>query len=351
MIKRLFIVIGILLLSQGACAKVAVEATIDSIQIFVGAQAHVLLKVTSGNDARVELPPFKPMTEVLPNVELLAISTPDTSSFDGNRVVSQVFTFTSFDAGLYYLPPLPVKIDGKEYKSESLALKVLTIDVDTTKLDQFFPAKDVQKNPFSWDDWKPVLFLYLLLNALAALFLCAYIRLKSNKPIRFALKVVKKILPHQKALKVLQETPLSEDTKEYYTQLTDTLRRYIEERFGFRAMEMTSDEIITRLKESSDEESLNELVTLFRTADLVKFAKYSTMMNENDMNLVNAIDFIKKTKQEDQPVEQVVKPEISSADKRTITQRRVMKVIILISVILALAAAVYIGFELYDLLA
>ena len=334
-----------------ACAKVAVEATIDSIQIFVGQQTHVTLRVTTPYESQIELPPFKPMTEVLPKVELLNISQPDTSDFDGNRVVKQIFTFTSFDEGLYYLPPFPVKVDGKEQKSESLALKVLTIDVDTTKLDQFFPPKDVQDNPFSWDDWKNVILIYILLNILTALFLCAYIRFKSNKSIRFAIRVVKKILPHQKALKALEQTTLSDDTKEYYTHLTDTLRKYIEERFGFRAMEMTSDEIIARLKENSDEESLNELTTLFRTADLVKFAKYSTMMNENDMNLVNAIDFINSTKQEDMPTEEVVKPDVTKDDKKVINLRRAMGVVMWLVAVLGVAAIAFIIYELYDLLA
>ena len=91
---------------------------------------------------------------------------------------------------------------------------------------------------------------------------------------------------------------LREDVKQYYTELTDALRVYMEERFGFNAMEMTSDEIIAKLNEQPDKEWIGELSELFQMSDLVKFAKYKPHINENDMNLINAIDFINKTKVE-----------------------------------------------------
>ena len=136
----------------------------------------------------------------------------------------------------------------------------------------------------------------------------------------------------------------SENQKEYYTKLTDTLRRYIEERYGFSAMEMTSSEIIERLMQT-DQQSLDELRQLFMTADLVKFAKYSTMINENDANLVNAIDFINQTKQENQPTETVEKPQLSEADQRSQNERRVLKTVIWS---LAVVSVALFGFVLYN---
>ena len=146
----------------------------------------------------------------------------------------------------------------------------------------------------------------VLLLMLIAINYYFYLRLRDNKPIISHIKIVKRLLPHQKAMKEIERIKAdkmvtSENQKEYYTKLTDTLRRYIEERYGFSAMEMTSTEIIDRLMQT-DQQSLDELRQLL-TADLVKFAKYSTMINENDANLVNAIDFINQTKLENQPTE------------------------------------------------
>jgi CHASE3 domain sensor protein len=141
----------------------------------------------------------------------------------------------------------------------------------------------------------------------------------------------------------------SENPKEYYTKLTDTLRRYIEERYGFSAMEMTSSEIIDRLMQT-DQQSLDELRQLFMTADLVKFAKYSTMINENDANLVNAIDFINQTKQENQPTETVEKPQLSEADLRSQSERRVLKTVIWSLVAVSVALFGYVVYNVYQLL-
>ena len=93
--------------------------------------------------------------------------------------------------------------------------------------------------------------------------------------------------PHQQALKEIErikgdKTLRTADPKTYYTELTDVLRTYMEERFGFNAMEMTSSEIIDKLQEINDKESIKDLMYLFQTADLVKFAKHSPLMNEND---------------------------------------------------------------------
>lgn len=181
-----------------------------------------------------------------------------------------------------------------------------------------------------------------------------YLRLRDNKPIITHIKIVKRLLPHQKAMKEIEQIKAdkmvsSENQKEYYTKLTDTLRRYIEERYGFSAMEMTSSEIIDRLMQT-DQQSLDELRQLFMTADLVKFAKYSTMINENDANLVNAIDFINQTKQENQPTETVEKPQLSEADLRSQSERRVLKTVIWSLVAVSVALFGYVVYNVYQLL-
>lgn len=144
----------------------------------------------------------------------------------------------------------------------------------------------------------------------------------------------------------------SENPKEYYTRLTDTLRKYIEDRYGFNAMEMTSGEIIERLERALSDDAQTadtmkqELRQLFNTADLVKFAKYSTLINENDANLVSAIDFINQTKLENVPTEEAVKPELTEADQRTVKTRRILKAVIGIIVV---SSAVLLGIVCYGL--
>jgi hypothetical protein len=115
-------------------------------------------------------------------------------------------------------------------------------------------------------------------------------------------------------------------------------------------MEMTSSEIIEKLTATQDESALSELRHLFLTADLVKFAKYSTLINENDQNLVNAIEFINQTKLENVPVEEVVKPQLTEEDQRSQKARRVLKIAITIVSLVSALLFAYVLFTLYQLL-
>ena len=113
---------------------------------------------------------------------------------------------------------------------------------------------------------------------------------------------------------------------------------------------MTSSEIIDRLISTGDQQSLDELRQLFTTADLVKFAKYSTMINENDANLVSAIDFINQTKQENQPTEEVEKPQLTEADVRSQKERRVLKWVIWGVAVVVTALFGYVVYSVWQLL-
>ena len=315
--------------------------------MMIGEQATVTLTVQTADDAKVDWPTFQPRQMLVPGVEVL--NTQRTSDH------TMVITLTSFDGNLYHLPPFKVKINGKEQQSADLALKVVEVEVDTTQLNKFFPPKDVQDNPFLWSDWSLSFWLSVLLLVLIALCGYLYLRLRDNKPVISHIKIVKRLLPHQKAMKEIEQIKAdrmvaSENAKEYYTKLTDTLRKYIEERYGFSAMEMTSSEIIERLTAAGDQQSLDELRQLFTTADLVKFAKYSTMINENDANLVSAIDFINQTKLENQPVEEVQKPVLSEADQRSQKERRVLKIVIWGIVSVAVLLFCYIVYSVWQLL-
>ena len=141
-----------------------------------------------------------------------------------------------------------------------------------------------------------------------------------------------------------------EDSKEYYTQLTDTLRTYIKERYGFNATEMTSSEIIERLLQEQDETALAELRQLFTTADLVKFAKWTTLINENDANLVSAIDFINQTKIEVDPNAKPEPEEITIEEKQNRTRSIVMRTSMAVLAVASLALLVYIGWLVADLI-
>lgn len=332
-----------------------IEANVDSVAILVGEQTRLNLSVTAKEGSKVIFPKFKPSQYITPGVEVLE-QTGDTVDADNDmKKMTMHYTLTSFDEHLYAIPAMSVKVDGKTYKTNTLALKVITIPVDTVHPGKFFPPKDVQDNPFLWSEWSGMFWLSMLMILIIGAAMYMYIRLKQNKPIITHIKIVKHIPPHQRALNAIEKIKeekmqTSEDQKTYYTRLTDTLRQYIEERFGFRAMEMTSSDIIFHLKESGDQKMIAELTELFQTADLVKFAKYSTLINENDLNLVNAVNFIDQTKTDSLPTEERIVPQLSEGEQQARKSRITIKWVMWGCIVAAIALLVYVVYNLYLLI-
>jgi hypothetical protein len=352
--KKILSFIFLIVATIATQAQVTVEAKIDSLEIPIGEQTNITLQVTMNRGSHIVMPRFNNGI-LTPGINVLAMSPVDTSEIDnGKIVIRQKFLITSFIQKLYYLPPLNVKVDGKIYSSKSLALKVVTVEVDTVHKENFFGPKSVVDNPFAWSDWSLIFWLSVLVVVLLSLTYYLYTRYRDNKPIIRHIKIINKLLPHQRAMKEIEQIKAekiwaSDNSKEYYTKLTETLRKYIEERYGFNAMEMTSSEIISQLTKMNDEKAMNELRELFQTADLVKFAKYNTLINENDMNLVNAIEFINSTKVEIDPNAKPVNPELTEEEKRgkkaTMTLKWTIGVFVFVAVIL-LIYVIWTAFEL-----
>lgn len=329
-----------------------VEQRMDSLQLLIGQQTILHLKATARKGARIVLPSFKPQDQIVPGVEVVEQSKGDTMQMGDDHIqVSRDYTLTSFDEKVYVVPALDVKIDGKSYHGNPLALKVLTVPVDTVHPNQFYPAKGVQDNPFEWSEWSFAFWLSLLMIIICGAMIYLRNRLKKNKPIIARIRIVKRVPAHEKALREINDikhhhTSASQETqKEYYTQLTNTLRAYIVSRFGFNAMEMTSGEIIERLRASGDQKMIDELRMLFSTADLVKFAKYEIPMNENDANLVNAINFIDQTKTDEQPKEEKIVPTLSTEDQKSQQQRRLIKTLLWVGGISVVAIFGYVVYQ------
>ncbi|WP_077154271.1 BatD family protein [Bacteroides bouchesdurhonensis] len=357
--NRNYILIALLCLlciSRAAAQSVTVEAKIDSLQIWIGEQAKLQLQVAMDAKQRAIFPAYT--DTIVPGIEIVETAKPDTQFLNDRQrmLITQEYTITSFDSALYYIPPVPVTVDGKVYKSKALALKVYSMPVDTLHPDQFFGQKTVMKAPFAWEDWYGLIACSFLALPLLGLLIYLIIRIRDNKPIIRKIKVEPKLPPHQAALQEIERIKNEKvwqkgQPKEYYTELTDIIRTYIRDRFGFNALEMTSSEIIDKLLEIKDKEAISDLKFLFQTADLVKFAKHAPQINENDMNLINAVDFINETKQPEEENQKPQPTEITIIEKRSLRT----KVLLICGIVLLSAALmgtfVYIGLQLYELFA
>lgn len=287
--------------SKAYAQQTLIDVKIDSAAILIGEQTVLHLTVTTDKDKDVRL--LIPRDTLMAGVEVLDVPKADSSLIENDRLlIKQNILVTSFDSSLYLLPPFKV-VDGVDtIYSNQVALKVSTIPVNIDKPEEFYDIKDVWKPPFVLADYYPWIF-----GALFVLFLIcviAYVvkRMRNRQSIIPFKKPEPKLPPHEQAIKELDEIKQQKLwqqglNKEYYTLITETLRRYIVERFGINAMEMTSGEILDLIHKHTDTLSVyDNLKQIMELADFVKFAKWSPLPDENDLSMMNAYLFVNQTK-------------------------------------------------------
>ena len=327
-------------------AQVTAVATLDSTQIQIGRQVALTLSVTTPCGSKVEMPVFDDREQVTPGVEVVGTATED-SVKEGDDIRHNIkYVLTSFDEGKYEIPSMTMLVNGKEYKTKSIPLVVNTVDVDTAHIEKFFPAKDVQDMPHD-RNWLLIIALSIVVSLLAALTYYSYRKTKENKPLRLIKKRTRRLTPHEKAMEgiSLLSTDKSIEQKEYFSRLTEILRVYLEERFGIKAMEMTSGEILSQLILKTGMDGSMELQSLFSTADMVKFAKYQTGDDTEQSLLSTVVQFVEKTKQTQPQPATMAEPEpLEPTQKRNIG----WMVVCGLSLIAAIALLVYVVILIID---
>lgn len=299
----LFLMLAGAFLSGGKvyAQRTLLDVSVDSAAILIGEQTVLHLTVTTDKDKVVQV--LIPSDTLMRGVEVLAVSKPDSSTIENNRLlVKQDILVTSFDSALYLLPPFKA-IDGMDtVYSGQVALKVSTVPVNADKPEEFNDIKEVWKPPFVLADYYPL--IYGVLLTLFLICAIAYIikRVRSRKSLIPFKKPEPKLPPHELAIRELDEIKQQKlwqqgRNKEYYTLITDTLRKYIVDRFDVNAMEMTSGEILDILRKQQEAAPVYEsLKQILQLSDFVKFAKMNPLPDENDLSLSNAYRFVEQTK-------------------------------------------------------
>jgi hypothetical protein len=280
-----------------------VKASIDSISIMVGSQAKIRLEISKALTNNITIPLLS--DSIIQGLEIVDVPKLDTVKFGNNQEQINVnYSVTSFDEGLYYIPPFAVVSQNDTIYSNSLSLKVNTMKVDTVSK-AFYDIKPVLSPRFVLADYIYILVIvWVILVILAVLIYFLFFKPKKAKLI---FKKKTELPPHVKALRALEEIKQKNLwqqglNKEYHTQLTDVLRTYLFERFGISAQEMTSDEILSSVQAYHEAESASEnLKQVLKLADLAKFAKFTPLPNENDLSYVNSRLFISQTQPEEVP--------------------------------------------------
>lgn len=235
------------------------------------------------------------LTEKKDSLEIIK-QTIDTIKKNGKEFLDVKFYFTSFVEGKHKI----INQNGRSFEYE-----VTSYPIDTTS----FEIKDIKANvkePFTIKEIMPIIIWVLIAIGLIIL---SYFSIKLWKKYRKTnLKEIfikpKPILPaHEIALNALEQLRLkrlieNNRIKEYYSEISEILRIYLDDRFSIIAIEMTTQEILSQIRDCEfiNKESFSLLKEVLEYSDLVKFAKYTPTSHLSEKCMQDAIEFVNNTK-------------------------------------------------------
>lgn len=277
---------------------------IDTAILAIGDQTHLRISLPVPKGKQLIFPDFT--EKIGKSLEILSKTIDTLQLKDGQQQITHDYLVTSFDTGYIAVPPFEVGIVEQGYNS--------TITTDTMRLYVTYPIVDMKKGifdikppadlPFKFSELLPyakiagiiLLILVLIVGALLYYFFIY----KKKKTVE---EVVEDTRPADvKALEKLEKLKAEQlwqagKIKQYYSELTDIVRHYLDERFAMHTMESTSNEILKDLNNQAvNTEGKALLRYIFEYADVAKFAKGQPLPNENDKSLQNAVQFVEQTK-------------------------------------------------------
>lgn len=350
MMKKIFSYISVLVLAFAALPVKAQNvvfnayfdsANVDTKEMRIGEHARLILElgIDSGYNVELQIP-----DRLTADIEVLGKKESRTIGSKGRETYRSECTITSFADSLQTIPPITAKVNDDVYYTNATYLAVSSVPIDTLNLKNIKGFRPVWEVKLTWEEYRDAAYLSFLLVVLLGLLAWIVVRYMNNKPI---IRIVREKPPkpsHFTALQKIDEIKSDvtlrgeESAKEYYTRLTDALREYMHSRYKFNAADMTTGEIIENLLRFNDKEAIKELKEILEVADLVKFAKLKPSLNENDRNMLSAIDFVNTTKDVEEenrkPVEKTVVNERSLLQKRWL----IAAIVAVLCVVVAVAA-------------
>jgi len=252
-----------------------VETSIDTTKNKIGAEFKLTLKTVVNSKSKVEFPKLKNIGPL----EVIQSYPVDTVKKDDTYELIKKYGLTQFDSGRYTIPSVKILIDKKPFYSDSIKVEVANVKVDTLQ-QKMYDIKDISTVDEGIGNWWIYVLIALVIIGIGV-FVYWYVKKRQLKKIEE--EVYK--TPIEKATSLLNNLEQKElvqkgEIKEYYSELTDIARNYIEEAIHIPAMESTTSELISAIRDASTKkkmtltpETVENLERVLRQADLVKFAK------------------------------------------------------------------------------
>ena len=322
--KRLLYYTFLLAFPMLYAQEVKVETNTKNIKI--GEQIQYKVSVETPADTPVSFPEGQTFAPL----EMVKTRAADTLRDGGKYRLVKEYYLTQFDEGKYTIPSQKIRINNKDYFTDSLLVEVHTVAIDTLKqpLYDIKPIQEVKK-PFTSYGWILTIIAAVLLLLIVAFVYFVFIR-KKKFPF---LQTQKKLPPFDRAIQDLKELQNSKyliqsQHKEYYTRLTDIVKAYLEEEVYILAKESTTDELLTKInllqekgKLNLNQETITNLKRVLQTADLVKFAKNKPSDDNAEYDRETIENVVIKTK-EAIPLEPTDEQAINEARQKALALKR-----------------------------
>jgi len=212
--------------------------------------------------------------------------------------LKKTYQITNFDTGTQTLPPFKFTFLSQTDTTERILSDPLTVTVNLMAVDTskaFKDIKEIIEVPFSINDYLPWIGLGAAIVAILIVLVLWW--MKRQKP-AVEKKPEIKLSPFEAAILAFDQLDKEKlwqqgYIKQYYSKLSEILRIFFEQHYGFPALEQVTDEIIDSLKNNNvSVDEIQKMKTLFILADLVKFAKSSPGENEHVKSMLVAREFV-----------------------------------------------------------
>ena len=278
-----------------------VTTSVDTTKNKIGAEFKLTIKTDVDTSSKVKFPEAKNFgaLEVIHSYKI------DTVRNGARYELIKKYGLTQFDSGKYTIQRIPVLINGKPFFSDSIKVEVNDIQVDTLK-QKMYDIKDIAQVESPIGTWWIYLLIFFAIG-IAGYFIYQFIKKRQNQP---KAEVIVFKSPIEKATTLLQQLEIKElwqkgEIKDYYSELTDIARNYIEEEINIPAMESTTSELIDGLRKAAKQkklklsnETVENLEKVLKQADLVKFAKVKPLdfeIQEDKKRISSSIVIIHKS--------------------------------------------------------
>jgi hypothetical protein len=277
---------------------VTVTAEVDSISVHIGDRIRYTIKVKASKDFEVQMPSFG---DNLADFAIKEFDSDESGFF--SKTYTQSYILDIYETGEFTIPAAIIKYrNGSTSGWEEVITEGISITVQSllNKTDHTTAPRDI-RGPHSINNLK-YLYIAIAVIAIIAIAIAVFMFLKRRKEI----ETTTSPLPpaHETALKSLKEL-MSKDyigkgkIQEYYYELSNIVRHYLEDRFYLKAPEMTTEEFLVHLKytdklNSSHKSLLQEFLS---QCDMVKFAKHLPEQQEILSSYGSAQRLVEQTKE------------------------------------------------------